>query len=92
MNVLYCFVRHNRLRESDAVMTCYAMQGLNEFPLQNFGTIWLLWPESGFPYVEGQSGLDLLDKSSERVLESLVIRDQFITPAKTRLQALIKKV
>ena len=68
------------------------MQGLNELPLQNFGTIWLLWPESGFPYVEGQSGLDLLDKSSEKVLESLVIRDQFITPAKTRLQALIKKV
>ena len=68
------------------------LQKLKDLPHNISGVIWLLWPESGFPYVEGQSGLNLLDNSNAKVFNSLVIRDQFIKPAKTRLQSLIKKV
>ena len=68
------------------------LQKLKDLPHNISGVIWLLWPESGFPYIEGQRGLNLLDKSNANVLNSLVIRDQFIKPAKTRLQSLIKKV
>ena len=52
----------------------------------------LLWPDQGFLYEEGQLGLELLEQTSGRLVQSLVLRSSLVNTAAARLRSSIKTV
>ena len=62
--------------------------------LNDRGNLWILWPKSGFLYSsnEQRTGIDLLDKINNEIVQSLHFKESFIMKAKAKLQNSVKKV